>query len=216
MPNPEAMFKYFAQYNLGIWPMQIVNYVLCLVILFVAVKKFKYSDQTIAAIFAFLWLWLAFTFWLPFGAVSPLFYTTGALSLIQGVLFLVGIARPVVSYRVGTDASSLLGLVLIAYATIFYELVGYAVGHIYPQSLTLGAFPCPTTIFTLGLFLCTCTKVPKYLLVAPGFIALAGIAGPTSGIVEDAGLFISGVLAVAMLVYRDRMVAPKSVLHPAG
>ncbi len=216
MPSQEALFKYFAQYNLGIWPMQIVAYVLCLFILFVAVKKFKYSDQTIAAIFAFLWLWLGIMFWLPFGAVSPLFYVSAALSIIQGVLFLVGIARPIVSYRVGTDASSLTGLVLILYAAIFYELVGYAVGHLYPQSLTLGAFPCPTTIFTFGLFLCTASKVPKYLLIAPGLIELSGAAGVASGIVEEGGLFISGILAIAMLVYRDRTVTPESALRPAA
>ncbi len=92
--------------------------------MFVAVKKFKYSDQTIAAVFAFLWLWLGIMFWIPAGAVAPLFYVNVALFLIQGVLFLVSIARPIVSYRVGTDASSLTGLVLIVYATIFYPLVG--------------------------------------------------------------------------------------------
>lgn len=216
MLSQEVLFKYFAQYNLGIWPMQIVAYVLCLIVLFVAVKKFKYSDQTISAILAFLWLWLGIMFLLPAGAVSPLFYVSAALFIIQGVLFLVSITRPIVSYRVGTDASSLTGLVLIVYATIFYELVGYAVGHTYPQSLTLGAFPCPTTIFTLGLFLCTASKVPKYLLIAPGLFALFGIAGPSLGIVEDLGLFISGILAVAMLVYRDRTLTPKSALRPAA
>ncbi len=216
MLSQEDLFEFFKQYNLSIWPMQIVAYVLCIIILFLAVKKPSYSDRTIAAIFAFFWLWLGIMFSLPAGAVSPLFYVSAALFIVQGVLFLVSMAKPAVSFRIGTDASSLTGLALILYATIFYPLVGYAVGHIYPQSLTVGVFPCPTTIFTFGLLLCTASKVPKYLLIAPGLFALSGVAGPSVGIVEDIGLFISGILAVAVLVYRDRTMTPKSALRPAA
>lgn len=223
MPNLEAMFKYFAQYNLSVWPMQIVGYVLCAIVLFAAVKRFKYSDQVIATILAFLWLWLGVMFWLPADAVFPSVYVIAALSLIQGVLFLVSIARPVVSYRVGTDAYSLTGLGLIVFAAIFYPLIGYVQGHIYPQSLTLGVFPCPTTIFTLGLFLCTASRVPKYLLIVPvlgaiigGLISLYGVLSPSGGIAEDIALLVSGIVAIVMLTYRDRAIAPTSALRPAA
>lgn len=224
MPSLEAMFNYFTQYNVRIWPMQIVAYMLCIIILFAAVRRSKYTDQTIAAILAFFWLWAGIMFWLPSDTVFPgVAYLTFALSLIQGVLFLVTIAKPAVSYRVGTDAFSLMGLVLIVFATIFYPLVGYLLGHIYPQSLTVGAFPCPTTIFTLGLFLCTASKVPKYLFFIPvlfaivlGLSSLYGVLGPSGGIVEDIGLLISGMVALAMYVYRDRTIVPKSALRPAA
>lgn len=215
MPSQEALFRFFVQYNLGTWPMQIIAYGLCLVALFLAVKRNKYTDPAINGILAFLWLWLGFVFMLPAGAVSPLFYIFAALFIMEGVLFLFGTVSPILSYRVGTDSFSLTGLVLIAYATIFYMVVGSVQGHTYPLSLTLGAFPCPTTIFTLGLFLCTASKVPKYLLIAPGLFALTGATSPAVGILEDLGLFISGVVAVALLIYRDRTVARKSALRPA-
>jgi hypothetical protein len=223
MPSQQVLFNYFVQYNLRVWPMQIVGYVLCIIILFATFKRVKYSDQTIAAIFAFLWFWLAIMFWLPFGESLPMAYAMAVLFLVQGVLFLVTIARPVVSYRFGTDVFSLTGLALIVFATIFYELLGYSLGHTFPQSLTLGAFPCPTTIFTLGMFLCTTSKVPRYLLIVPsltaivlGSSALYGVLGSSGSVVEDVGLLISGLVAVVMYIYRDRVMMPQAALRPAA
>ncbi len=223
MPSQETLFNYFTQYNLRIWPMQIIAYVLCVVILLAAFKRSKYSDQIIAAIFASFWLWLGILFWLPFGELLRMAYAMAVLFSVQGVLFLVTIARPLVSYRFGTDVYSLTGLALIVFATIFYELLGYSLGHTFPQSLTLGAFPCPTTIFTLGMFLCTTSKVPKYLLIVPsltaiflGSSALYGVLGPSGSVVEDIGLLVSGIVAVVMYIHRDRATMPKSALRPAA
>ncbi len=223
MFDVEAAFRFFAQYNLSVWPMQIVDYALSMVILFAALKRWKYSDQVIAAILAFFWLWTALMFWPPAGAVFPLVFVLAALAFIQGVLFLVSIRRQTVSYRFGTDVFSLTGLALVVFGLIAYPLIGYSLGHIYPQSLTVGVFPCPTTILTLGLFLSTSCKVPKYLIVIPGFVAillglsnLYGVLSPSGGIIEDIGLLISGLVAMPLLVYRDRTVTPTSALYPAA
>ncbi len=225
MPSLEAMLKYFAEYNLRVWPMQIVGYVLCASILFAAFKRGKYSDQTIAAILGFLWVWLGIMFWLPSDALFPaiVVYLEVALFVIQGILFLVTAARPVVSYRFGTDVFSLTGIALILFATIFYPLIGYSVGHVYPQSLTVGVFPCPTTIFTLGMLLCTASRVEKYFLIIPSLSAIAigagalyGVLGPSGSVVEDIGLLLSGLVAIAMFIYRDRVTMPTSALRPAA
>lgn len=215
MLSMEVLFKFFTQYNLGIWPMPIVAYALCIIALFAAFKKFKYSDRTIAAIFAFFWLWLGIMFWLPGSAIFPPAYAFGAFCVIQGVLFLIGVVRPVVSYRIGTDIYSITGIVLILYALIGYPLGGYAVGHIWPLTMLVGAFPCPTTVFTFGLFLCTESKVPKYLLVVPLLFAVYGILAVSRGIVEDIGLVVAGTLAIAMIVYRDRKVMIGHAPRPA-
>ncbi len=216
MPNPDAMLQFFVQYNLDIWPAQIVGYVLYAIVLFAVARRFKYSDQIIAAIIAFNWLWLGIRFFVPAGVAGWSFYVFAALFVIEGVLFAVGATRPFLSFRFGTDVYSLTGLVLIAYAAVLYPLVGYAVGHVFPLSLTLGAFPCPTTIFTLGLFLLSRDRVPWYLLIAPGLFALTGVTSPSMGIVEDAGLFIAGLIAVPMLLYRDRTIAARGALRPVG
>lgn len=215
MLSMEVLFKFFTQYNLGIWPMPIVAYALCIIALFAAFKKFKNSDRTIAAIFAFFWLWLGIMFWLPGSAIFLPAYAFAAFCVIQGVLFLIGVVRSVVSYRIGTDIYSITGIVLILYALIGYPLVGYAIGHTWPITMLVGAFPCPTTVFTFGLFLCTESKVPKYLLVVPLLFAVYGILAGSRGIVEDIGLVVAGTLAIAMIVYRDRKVMIGHAPRPA-
>ncbi len=215
-PGPGILWAFFTEYNLRIWPMQLVAYALCIVVVVLALRKARYSDQVIAAILAFFWLWLGLMLWLPGSAIFLPAYVFGALSLIQGGLFLLGVARPRVSYRIGADASSRLGLALIVYAMVFYPLVGYAVGHIYPRSLTIGVFPCATAIFTLGMFLCTEGKVPRPLLIAPLVVALYGIVAVSGGVVEDIGLIIAGIVTPLMLVYREKRPTPTTTLRPAA
>ena len=212
--GPGVLWAFFTQYNLRIWPMQLIAYVLCLVVVILALRKSRYSDQVITAVLAFFWLWLGLMLYLPGGVIFLPAYLFGALSLLQGGLFLLGVVRPNVSYRIGADLSSRLGVALIVYATVFYPLLGYAVGHIYPRSLTVGVFPCATAIFTLGLFLCSEGKVPRYLLIGPLAVALYGIVAVSTGVVEDVGLLIAGVLTPLMLVYRDRRPTPRPALRP--
>lgn len=216
MIGQEVLFKYFVQYNTSTFPMQIVAYVLCLVILFAALSKFQYSNRVIAAVFAFFWIWVGIVFWIPGGTFFPLVYAFAALCVIQGALFAVGVAKPMVSYRIGTDVYSFAGIVLIVYALIGYPLVGYAVGHAWPLTMLVGSFPCPTTVFTLGLFLCTESRLPKYLLIVPLLTAAYAMIGAFRGTVpEDVGLVVAGILALAMLVYRDRKVTIGHMPRPA-
>ncbi len=222
MPTLDEMLQYFAEYNLRVWPMQIIGYVLCVVVVFAAVKRFKYTDRIIAAVVAFFWFWTGLMFWLPSGSLFPsgFGYALVTLSIVQGFLFLLTMVKPVASYRFGTDPFSLTGLGMIVFATIIYPAIGYAVGHTFPHSLTVGVFPCPTTIFTLGLLLCAAGKLPRFLVVIPvlaaiviGSSALYGVL--TSGsIVEDIGLLISGIVAGVMFIFRDRAMLTTRALRP--
>jgi hypothetical protein len=128
-----SVLGYLAQYNAMVWPLQVVAYVLCLAALFLAVKKYKHADRIIAAILAFFWLWDGFMFLLPVGAALALFYVLGALFVVQGILFLIGVIRPSVSYHIGTDIYSIVGIVLILYGLIGSPFVGALVGHVYQK-----------------------------------------------------------------------------------
>ena len=202
----EVLLKMFGRFNTAIWPMQVVAYILVVAALFLAAKRTKYSDQIIAAILAAFWLWNGVKFWLPAGPSFPPAWAFAALWILQGLAFLVGIVKPSVSYRMGSDAYSLVGIALIVYAAIGYPLFGYLVGHIYPRVAIVGVIPCPTVILTFGLLLCTDTKVLKALLVIPLLWGLLSLAWITLGIVEDIGLIVGALLATALIVYRDRRV----------
>jgi len=201
----EQLLSTFERYNLAIWPMQALAYVLGIVALFFAIKRTGYSARIIAGILSFLWLWTAIGFFLLyFGPVYSPAYGFGVLFIIQGVVFLAGMLKPPVSFGFKRDVYSVVGILFIAYAMLGYPVFGYFLGHRYPQSPPFGLTPCPATVFTFGLLLLTDKKVPRLLLVIPLLWAIGGIMPVSVGILEDIGLIIAGVLGTAMILYRDR------------
>lgn len=207
----EQFFNVFAQYNTAIWPMQIVLNLLALAAVTLVIWKVNHADRLISAILAFLWLWMGLIYHLLFfTAINPPAYLFGALVILQGVLlFGAGVINHKISFQLKLDNYSLVGGLLILYGLLIYPLLGYFLGHIYPAAPTLGA-PCPTTIFTFGLFLWTDKKFPKYLLIIPGLWAIIGFSAAFQwGVLEDIMLLISALVATFMLWYRDR--SPKQV-----
>jgi hypothetical protein len=201
----EILLETFEKYNLAIWPMQIVAYVLGIVALFFAIKRTEYSARIATGILSFLWLWTAIGFFLLyFGPVYTPAYGFGVLFIIQGVAFFSSVLKPRLSFGFKGDVYSIVGLLFIAYAMIGYPVVGYFLGHSYPQAPPFGLTPCPTTAFTFGLLLLTDKKVSKLLLIIPLLWAIGGVMPVSVGIYEDIGLIIAGVLGTAMILYRDR------------
>lgn len=201
----DMLLDTFEQYNLDIWPMQVIAYIMGIVALLFAIKRTKYSNQVVAGVLTFLWLWTAIGFFmLYFAPVYTFAYVFGLLFFIQGVLFFVNMVKPRISFGFKGDVYAIVGLVFIAYAMIGYPLVGYFLGHIYPQAPPFGLTPCPLTVFTFGLLLLTDQKVSRWLLVIPLLWALGGVMPASVGIYEDVGLIITGLVGTAMILYRDR------------
>lgn len=201
----EQLLSTFEKYNLDIWPMHVLAYLLGIAALFFAIKRTQYSGRVVVGILSFLWLWTAIGFFfLYFGPVYSLAYAFGGLFLIQGVLFLADVVKPRFSFGFKADVYSITGILFIAYAMIGYPVVGYFLGHSYPQSPPFGLTPCPVAVFTFGLFLLTDKKVPKLFLVIPLLWALSGVMPVSVGILEDIGMIISGVIGTGLILYRDR------------
>lgn len=198
----ELFVRVFEKYNLDIWPMQVVAYIIGIVSLFFVIKRTEYSNRIIAAILSFLWLWIGIVFFLLyFAPIFSLHYVSGGLFIIQGIMFLAIVIRPRVSFGCKRDVYSVVGIFFIAYSMIGYPVVGYLLGR---QSAPFGVYPCPTTVFTFGLLLLIDKKVPKLLLVIPLLWALIGGIPPLFvGIFEDIGLIVAGLLGTAMILYRD-------------
>jgi hypothetical protein len=92
----------------------------------------------------------------------------------------------------------------LLYALVIYPLLGYALGHGYPRSPTLG-LPCPTVIFTFGLLLLTTSPLPSWLLAIPFLCGLVGFSAVwVFGILEDVGLLVAALLGAGLLLYRER------------
>ncbi len=210
--TPEQFLGVFERYNLAIWPLQVVAYVLGAAAVALALRKTRYSVQVIGCILAFFWLWTAVAYHLvSFSPINPIARVFGALFVVQGILWLAHlVARPALSFRMGSGLIALVGWTFVVYAMVVYPIVGALSGHGYPYSPAFGLAPCPTTIFTFGLLLWTDRQVPRYLVVIPLLWSLLGPAAALSlGIREDFGLLVAGLLGTALVIWRDRRVTPQ-------
>jgi hypothetical protein len=202
----DQFLSVFEQYNLAVWPVQILLNILGLSAVFFAIRKTRVSNVSIAVILGALWLWIGLAYHFGFFAsVNPTARVFGIFTVLQGILFLTyGVLRRKLSFHVQRDVFGFTGAILVLYALIVYPILGYSFGHIYPKAPTFG-LPCPTTIFTFGLLLWTDARVPKVVLVIPLLWSLIGFsAALTLGILEDTGLLIAGVVGTILIVLRDR------------
>lgn len=155
----EQMLEVFAAYNLQIWPMQILAYVLGLIVLYLGFRKSALASRVIPAILAFFWLWVAFLFWLPSSLQG---FTIGflftAIFAIEGILFLIQVVKPQLAFGTYSKPHTMVGVILMLYALIGYPLVGLLIGHRYPRTPPFGLTPCPLIIFNFGLLLLTQKK----------------------------------------------------------
>jgi len=201
----EEFLMVLERYNLSIWPLQIFAYLFGIVALFFSIKRTKYSSKIILAILSFYWFWNGIVFCPIFWAPTYKFaYLFGAFCIIQGFLFLSGIFKSNFSIGLRSNLHSIIGILFLVYAMAGYQLVGYFLGHVYPKFFPFGLVPCPTAIFTFGLFLITDKKFPKYYLIVPFIVAMGGFLAAYRGILEDIGLIIAGLLGTIMIVQRDR------------
>jgi len=198
----DQFLEVFRNYNLSVFPMQIVFYLLAVLAIVYSLKKNSWSDRVVAGILAFLWLWMGVVYHLiHFSAINKAAYMFGALYVVQSLIFLFyGVYRKSLSFKFKADLWGITGGVLILYALIIYPLIGYSLGHGYPQSPTFG-LPCPTTIFTFGLLLWTDKRFPWGILIIPFIWSIVGfMAALTLGIREDIGLLVAGVVAVVLVI----------------
>jgi hypothetical protein len=186
--------------------MQIVAYVVALAALASSARRAPWSDRLVSFLLAFFWGWMGWMYHLRhFAAINPAANVFGAAFLLQGLLFLAsGVLRPPLSFAPRANAYGIAGAAMMVYAMLIYPLIGTALGHGYPRSPSFGVAPCPTTIFTFGILLWA-RRVPSFLLVIPLLWSVVGFfAAVHLGILEDTLLLVSGVIATAMILVRNR------------
>jgi hypothetical protein len=213
--TPEEFFQLFATYNTAIWPVQLVAYGLGLISIALAIWNVPQGNRVISALLSLVWLWTGIVFLAIYyrqlnGAVAVVF---GGLLALQGLLLLyAGVWKGTLRFDVDWRPSKLVGGVMIVYALLIYPILGVMTGHGYPASPLFGVAPCPTTIFTFGIFLWSESKFPRYLLWIPLLWSLIGVGAALGlGVYEDAAMPISGVVATIVLLLRERHVP---TLHP--
>jgi len=204
----EEFLGVFKSYNNLVWPFQIILFVSALYIVFVIIKKKKYSHRLITFILMFYWLWIGIVYHLYFFTrINPAAYIFGIFFIIQAVLFYTaGIAGKKLIFEWQSNLHGYIGAIIILYALIIYPLLGIYFGHVYPENPTFG-LPCPTTIFTLGILIWVKGKIPMYIIVIPLLWSVLGFSAAfTLGIKEDTGLIISGIISAVIFIKVQRQV----------
>ncbi|SHF22359.1 hypothetical protein SAMN05443144_106158 [Fodinibius roseus] len=203
----EQFLQVFREYNLAIWPMQVVAYVLGLVSIGLSVWWQSYANKVNSLILFGMWIWMGMAYHITFfSQINQAAFLFGAIFLLQGLLFAYfGFLRNELNFGYRNDAYGIIGAILIVYAMVIYPIIGAILGHTYPSSPVFGVAPCPTTIFTFGLLLWTRQHAPWWLLIIPGIWSVIGFTAAIKlGIREDIGLLVAGIIAISMLVYRNR------------
>lgn len=202
----QQFLEVFKNYNLVVFPMQIILYLISAVAIYVVIKRNSKSDKIISIILSFLWLWMGIVYHIIFfTAINKAAYLFGGVFVIQGILFLIyGIFQNKISFSFQKDKYGITGITLIIFALIIYPVLGYFFGHTYPSSPTFG-LPCPTTIFTFGLLLLNPKKCPVVILIIPFVWSVIGfMAAFQFGILEDTGLLVASLVTVSLLINRNR------------
>lgn len=209
----EQFLEVFRNYNQAIFPMQVVLYAVSTIAIYLTIKPTASSNKIISGIMAFFWLWMGIVYHLIyFTTINKAAWLFGGVFILQSILFLIlGILQNKLLFKFRRDIYGITGITLILFALIIYPASGYFLGHVYPSSPTFG-LPCPTTIFTFGLLLLTSKKCPIAILVIPFVWSIIGfMAAIQFGILEDTGLIAASLIAMSLLIYRNRIFASKKV-----
>ncbi|WP_432410131.1 DUF6064 family protein [Rasiella sp. SM2506] len=215
----EQFLAVFKNYNEGVFPMQLVLYLISAVVIYFVIKPNEKSDKIISIILSFLWLWMGIIYHiLYFTAINKAAYLFGGLFIVQGILFLVsGVFENKLSFGFRKDIYGITGIILIVFALILYPIAGFFFRHIYPSSPTFG-LPCPTTIFTFGVLLLNIKKCPLPILIIPFVWSIIGFTAAFQfGMLEDTALIVASLITTALLIYRNRILSKnKRIINNTG
>lgn len=202
----DEFLNVFAQYNTSVFPLQIIFVMFACFLVYLAYKNFKFSDLVINISLAFYWLWIGLVYHITFfSSINKAAYFFGILFIVQGLLFIyAGVIRKELRYATERSMEAYFGWAFIAYAIIIYPIIGMISGHSYPKAPTFG-LPCPTTIFTFGMFLFVRNRFPYYLLIIPVLWSILGFSAALQlSITEDFGLSFAGVIGLLLIIYYNK------------
>jgi Family of unknown function (DUF6064) len=205
----EQFFNVFTTYNSAIWPAQIVAYVLGVIVVFALLGPGRTSDRLVSAILGLMWLWTgALYHGVFFSSINKVAFGFGVLFMVQGAaLVYAGVVLDRLRFAINYGFQAVIGAGFILYASLVYPLISVVTGHSWPDLPMFGVAPCPVTIFTFGLLLMTTRRFSHWLLLIPFIWSLiGGSAAILLDVRQDWLLLVSGLIAVPIIVIRERHV----------
>jgi Family of unknown function (DUF6064) len=190
--SPRTYYRLFELYNAEVWPLQIVMLAAGFVVLLLVWRAPGWSGRAVAAIFAVLWLTVAWAYLLQrYEAINwAARYFAIGFALQAILLAWTGVIRDGLGFG-RRDIIGKSGLALLFYALAMHPLIAPLSGRPWTQAEIFGLAPDPTAIATLGILLAA-ARPRWHLLVLP--LASCAISGLTLWTMEQPE---AGILAAA-------------------
>ena len=121
----EQFLEVFRNYNLAVFPIQILFYLISGISIYLVLKPYPITDRTISIFLGSLWLWMGIVYHIIFFTeINKAAYLFGGLFIIQGILFLIyGIFQNRFSFQFRKDTYGIVGIVLITFAMVIYPVL---------------------------------------------------------------------------------------------
>lgn len=204
--STEQFFSIFEQYNHTIFPGQL--FILALGILSIVLIHSQRTSKNILIgfILGLLWIWVGAVYHIGFFAdINPVVRLFGAVFILQGLLLFYAAFKNRLQFIFSNKSSDYIGYFFMLFGIIIYPLIGYLLLAEPSIIISLG-LPCPTTIFTFGLFIMARNHFPKYLLIIPTLWAIVGLSAAFNfGVYQDLMLPVAALCALLIIVTDKKM-----------
>jgi hypothetical protein len=208
--TPYQFLEVFKNYNLTVWPAQLVLFTAALGIL--AMIKMNRGLKLSFLILGLMWIWMAFVYHLSFfSVINTAALLFGAFFILQALYLFYCPFQDSVHFTNRWNLKTKTAAIIIFYALVLYPVIGNFSGHAYPYSPTFG-LPCPTTIFTFGILMLIKERIPVFIYIIPVLWTLLATSAVFSlGMNEDLGL---PAAAISFLLFnRRKKVATTMVIR---
>ncbi len=211
----EEFLEVFKNYNLAVFPAQLIAFILGLTSLMIFLVRKTYGN-IVNVILGIFWVFTGvFYHFLYFSEINKAAYFFGILFVAQGFLFFRNaFHKQKIKYHLDLSEFNIrqfFAVIFFLYALFIYPLLSQIFGHHYPFSPAFGITPCPTVIFTFAFFLLSENRLPFQFWVIPVIWAIIGFFAATQlGMIEDFGLTATAVISVFLITRKKR----KSVKKP--
>jgi len=199
----EQFFDVFRHYNESVWPAQLALNVIALIMAAAAYRanarrSWRWAQAAIVLLAA-LWLWTGIIYFKTFFAsITPAGQIFGSLFIAEAGLLLLSTWQNG-SFVPATRSNTVVAALVIAYALLLYPMLGFVLGQRYPAVPTFGA-PCPTVIFTFGVFCLLPVSIPRFAIAIPVLWALIGsYAAFGFRVHEDLGMIVAAITAIVVI-----------------
>ncbi|MDJ0511987.1 MAG: DUF6064 family protein [Methyloceanibacter sp.] len=209
MFSPQTYYRLFELYNTSLWPAQILTLAAGVGIAALTTRGPHWRGRLIAAVLAFIWLFVAWGYFIDRYAAINLAAPYFALGfVVQAILLaVVGAILGHITFEGAKTLTGKVGVALFLFALVFQPLVGVLLGREWFGLELFGSAPDPTVVGTLGILLAA-DRIRWELLVLPAL--WCAITGATLWVMNSPEALLMPLVGLLVLVFAaQRSLSPR-------